>query len=398
MNQVYQVRNEGIRHAAKYEQTPAVTAAFCDDAISYILKKIDENLETFTHQYPAPASVNNVYPAIDNVEWTSSFWTGMLWLAYEVTGDEKYRKVAEIQLESYKERVDGRIHTGTHDLGFLYTLSSVAGYKLTNSEEAKETGIKAADLLMERYFEKAGIIQAWGGADDPENGGRMIIDCCMNLPLLYWASEVTGDQKYADAAYTHVKMAEKYIIREDASSYHTFFMDIYTGEPKYGRTVQGYSDQSCWARGQAWGIYGFPLSYIYTGDNGLIDLAKKVANYFINRLPEDDVAYWDLVFTSGPEERDSSSAAIAACGLLELAKHLPLTDPDKRLYENAAMSMVKSLADHYTSVDVPESNGVLLHAVYAKPHDKGIDECNIWGDYYYFEALVRLKKDWALYW
>jgi unsaturated chondroitin disaccharide hydrolase len=394
-----EIINEGIKNIDKYSGPPVLTREFCEKAIVFILKKIDENLETFTYKYPAPASENNVYPAIDNVEWTSSFWTGMLWLAYEVTGDKKYSDVAEIQLESYKKRIEEKIQTGTHDLGFLYTLSSVAAFKLTNNETAKGIAIKAADLLLEeRYFEKAGIIQAWGGADDPVNGGRMIIDCCMNLPLLYWASEVTGDKKYYNAAYSHVKMAEKYIIREDASSYHTYFMDIFTGEPKYGATVQGYSNNSCWARGQAWGIYGFPLSYNYTGDYGLIELAKKVANYFINRLPEDYVAYWDLIFTSGTEERDSSSAAIAACGLLELSKSLPMTDSDKRMYENASMHIVKSLTENYTSKTCSESNGVLLHAVYAKPHDKGIDECNIWGDYYYFEALVRLIKDWKLYW
>lgn len=393
-----EVKNEGIKDSNKFLQQPGLTMEACQEAIAYILKKIDQNLETFTYKYPAPASENNVYPAIDNVEWTSSFWTGMLWLAYEITGDKKYQKIAEVQLESYKKRVDERIATGTHDLGFLYTLSSVAGFKLTNSEVAKDISIKAADLLMERYFEKAGIIQAWGDADDPVNGGRMIIDCCMNLPLLFWASEVTGDKKYFNAAYTHVKQAEKYIIREDASSYHTYFMDIYTGEPKYGQTVQGYSDNSCWARGQAWGIYGFPLSYNYTGDFSLIELAKKVANYYLNRLPEDYVSYWDLVFTSGSEERDSSSAAIAACGLMELSKKLPLTDSDKKVYENAAMHIVKSLSENYTSVTCPESNGVLLHAVYAKPHNRGIDECNIWGDYYYFEALVRLVKDWKAYW
>lgn len=390
--------NEGIKNIEKYSNPPVLTKEHCEEAIAFILEKIDQNLDTFTYKYPAPASVNNVYQPVDNVDWTSSFWTGMLWLAYEISGDDKYRKVAEIQLESYKKRVEERIETGTHDLGFLYTLSSVAAFKLTKSELARDIGIKAADLLMERYFEKAGIIQAWGNPDDPENGGRMIIDCCMNLPLLYWASEITGDKKYNMAACSHIKQAEKYIIREDASSYHTYFMDIYTGEPKYGKTVQGYSDNSCWARGQAWGIYGFSLSYKYNRDFNLIDLAKKVTNYFINRLPEDHVAYWDLIFTSGPEERDSSSAAIAACGLLELSKNLPLTDSDKRIYENVAMHIVKSLSESYTSKCCKESNGVLLHAVYAKPHNKGIDECNIWGDYYYFEALVRLVKDWKSYW
>lgn len=158
-----QVRDEGIVDKSKYTNRPALSKAQCEEAIAYILTKVDQNLGTFATQYPAPASVNLVYPALDNIEWTSSFWTGMIWLAYEVTGDSKYRNIAEVQLESYKHRIEERINTGTHDLGFLYTLSSVAAYKLTGSEKAKEISLNAADQLMERYFEKAGIIQAWGG-------------------------------------------------------------------------------------------------------------------------------------------------------------------------------------------------------------------------------------------
>ncbi len=392
------IKDEGIKFPEKYAETQKISSKFCEEAIKFILKKIDENLDTFTYKFPAPASVNNVYPAIDNTDWTSCFWTGMLWLAYEVTGDEKYRKVAEIQLDSYKERIDTRSNTDTHDLGFLYTLSCVAAYRLTGNEEAKGTALKAADLLMERYFEKAGIIQAWGNLNDPEQRGRMIIDCCMNLPLLYWASEITGDKKYYDAAYSHAKQAAKYIVREDSSTFHTFYMDVETGEPRLGKTAQGYSDDSCWARGQAWGIYGWPLSYSYTEDWELIEHTKKVANYFLNRLPEDYICYWDLIFTEGNEERDSSAAAIAACGMLEMSKKLPLTDEYRKIYENATVKIVKSLAENYTSKDCPESNGILLHAVYGKPQGSGIDECNIWGDYYYFEALVRLIKDWKMYW
>lgn len=393
-----QVKDEGIDTSSKFCTKQTITREACEEAIRFILKKIDENLETFTYKFPASASEKNVYPAIDNVDWTACFWTGMLWLAYEVTGDEKYRKVAEIQLDSYKKRVEERICTDTHDLGFLYTLSCVAAYKLTGNEEAKKTALLAADLLMLRYFDKAGIIQAWGDLKDPTQRGRMIIDCCMNLPLLYWASEITGDRKYHDAAYSHVKQAANYIIREDASSYHTFFMDVETGAPKYGKTAQGYSDDSCWSRGQAWGIYGFILSYLYTEDPMLTELGKKITNYFLNRLPEDSICYWDLIFTGGSEERDSSAAAIAACGMLEMVKHLPLTDKHKAIYENAAIAIVKSLSEKYTTTSCPGSNGVLLHAVYSKPGNAGVDECNIWGDYYYFEALVRLLKDWKLYW
>lgn len=393
-----QIKDEGIKQPQKFKALPGITKECCEKAIEFVLKKIDNNLEFFTDKFPAPASVKNVYPAIDNTDWTSSFWTGMLWLAYETTGDEKYRKVAEVQLESYKKRIDERICTDTHDLGFLYSLSCIAAYKLTGNEEAKKTALKAADLLMERYFDKAGIIQAWGDLNDPENRGRMIIDCCMNLPLLYWASIETGEKRYYDAAYSHVMQAARHIVREDASSFHTFYMDVETGQPRYGKTAQGFSDSSCWSRGQAWGIYGFVLSYIYTGDWALIELAKKITNYFLNRLPEDFICYWDLIFVDGHEERDSSAAAIAACGLLEMSRHLPLTDKYKDIYENAALNIVNSLSEKYTSAGCPESNGILLHAVYAKPDGKGVDECNIWGDYFYFEALVRLIKDWKPYW
>jgi unsaturated chondroitin disaccharide hydrolase len=392
------IRDEGIRFKDRYEQQEKISKGFVENAILHILKKIDQNLDVFTYQYPAPSSENSIYQPIENVEWTTSFWTGMLWLAYEVTGDEKYRRVADIQVQSFKERIEKQIGVNHHDLGFLYSLSCVSAYKLTGNEEAKEAALKAADLLITRYYDKAGIIQAWGDLSDPKQKGRMIIDCNMNLPLLYWASEVTGDLKYHQIASSHVQQAAKYIVREDASTFHTFFMDPITGEPLRGNTHQGFNDDSCWSRGQAWGMYGFPLSYRYTQDSSLIPLTKKLTNYFLNRLPEDEVCYWDLIFTEGAEERDSSAAAIAVCGLLELVKYLPLSDPNRHYYENAAIRMIKSLEKHYTTeIDSP-SNGILLHAVYYKGGNLGVDESCIWGDYYYFEALVRLLKDWKPYW
>lgn len=388
---------EWLSAKERYGNEITINKEFCKEAIDYILQKVDENIETFKNGFPSSACVNGYYQIIGNTDWTNSFWTGMLWLAYEVTGNVKYRNEAERHLDSFEERIDKKICTDMHDLGFLYSLSCVAAYRLTGNERAKAIALKAADLLMHRYFEKAGIIQAWGDLSDPEQQGRMIIDCCMNLPLLYWASDITGDKKYYNAAYSHVKQAVKYIVREDASTFHTFYMDVKTGEPRFGKTHQGYSDDSCWARGQAWAIYGFVLSYIYTKDSNLIDETKNVANYFLNRLPEDNVCYWDLIFTEGNEERDSSSAVIASCGLLELIKYLPLTDDAKKVYENAAAAMMKSLVENYTTAN-QASNGVLAHGVYGKPNGVGIDECNIWGDYYYFEALVRLVKDWQLYW
>jgi unsaturated chondroitin disaccharide hydrolase len=394
---LHNVSDEGVRQIDKYTVRPGIDRDYCKRAIAYILQKVDANLESFKSLYPAPASQNLIYPLMENVEWTTSFWPGMLWLAYEITGAAKYRNAATGHLESFRRRIGQRIRTQTHDLGFLYTLSCVAAYRLTGNPAARETALQAADLLAGRYFEKAGIIQAWGDLNDPEQRGRMIIDCCMNLPLLYWATRETGNPRYAEIAASHARQAAAYTVREDASTYHTYYMDVVTGAPRYGKTAQGFADDSCWARGQTWGIYGFALSYLYTGDGSFIDLAKKVTHYFLNRLPEDFVCYWDLVFTSGAEERDSSAAAIAACGLLEISRHLPLSDPHKSIYEIAALQMVHSLTENYTTKGMA-SNGLLTQAVYSKPAGEGVNECVIWGDYFYFEALVRLLKDWKPYW
>jgi len=366
-------------------------------AIEGALAAIDRNLEYFGDSFPAPSSVGGIYPAIGNIEWTNGFWTGMLWLAYELTGAARYREAAEAHVRSFDKRQAERISTNHHDLGFLYSLSCVAGYKLTGSEEAAEAAMGAARLLLERYLPGAGIIQAWGELSDPAQRGRMIIDCNLNLPLLYWASDYSGDPSFRDAANQHIAAAARHIVRPDGSTFHTFFFDPATGAPREGKTHQGHADDSCWARGQAWGISGFPLVYRHNGDTSLLELSKVLANYFLNRLPGDGICYWDLIFTQGAEERDSSAAAIAACGLLELAKNLPLSDPLREQYERAAMGMVTELAQRYTAAASP-GGGLLTHAVYHKPNRIGIDECCIWGDYFYLEALVRLTRTWEPYW
>lgn len=393
------IKKEELKNSESFVSAPDMSDDFVNDKISSVLKTINADLPYFTDKFPSACSKNNLYSQTDNFDWTESFWTGMLWLAYEETGNNDYRNAAETQLNSFKKRIEQQHNTNTHDLGFLYTLSCVAAYKLTGNTLAKQTALDAADCLMKRYWEQAGIIQAWGDLNDKAQRGRMIIDCLMNLPLLYWASETTGDLKYRNAAKSHARKAVEYIVRDDASAYHTFYIDVDTGKPIGGKTAQGYSDNSSWARGQAWGIYGFALSYLYTGDIEFLDVSMKMANYFLNRLPEDYVCYWDLIFTDGDQERDSSAAAIAACGLLELSKHLSnLNNSDSVIYKNAALKIIKSLGTYYTTENTENSNGILLHAVYSKPSGTGVDECCIWGDYYYFEALTRLKKDWILYW
>lgn len=367
------------------------------EAMHYVKSKVNENLPKYSTVFPTSSSENLIYGEMGNKDWTEGFWTGILWLLYEDTNEEKYLSALETLLRTFQERLDQNIGLNTHDIGFLYSLSTLAGYKITGNEKALELSVRAADRLMERYNAKAQIIQAWGNLEDPKEKGRMIIDCLMNLSLLYNISEITGEKKYKEAAEHHAKQAQKYLVREDYSTYHTYYMNVDTGEPIKGVTAQGYSDNSAWARGQAWGVYGFALSYAHTGDKTFLETASRIADYYLERLPEDFVPYWDLYLQEGDEYRDSSSAGILACGLLELSKHLPVLDPRKKEYEETAVRIVKSLFENYTT-EKDLSNGIIKHGVYAIPFHVGVDECCIWGDYFYVEALMRLRNVWNMYW
>jgi unsaturated chondroitin disaccharide hydrolase len=387
---------EPLLRAEEILARPRPSRARLDAILAAVLARIDASLDLFTDRFPKPSSQDGVYAPMDNTEWTNGFWTGMLWLAYEASGAARYRRAAERQVTSFADRIAREINVDHHDLGFLYSLSCVSAWKLTGNVEAREAALAAARRLMTRYLPAAGIIQAWGDLSDPEQAGRMIIDCNLNLPLLYWAGQETGDPTFKLAADRHIAQAARYIVRPDASTFHTFYMDPTTGAPVRGATHQGFSDESCWARGQAWGVSGFPLVHRYKADPDLIALAARLANYFLNRLPDDLVCCWDLIFTDA--ERDSSAAAIAACGLLELARALPLADPDRAAYEAAALAMVQTLGERYLQPLGEPGTGVLAHGVYHMPNRVGVDEACIWGDYFFLEALVRLTRVWEPYW
>lgn len=395
---IKKIQVEPISKAQEYRRAPLLAREEVEKAISKIVEQVRCNMNYFGTRFPAPATSDNTYGVIENIEWTNGFWTGMLWLCYEYTGDEEFRIRAEQNIASFLNRVEKRLELDHHDLGFLYSLSCVAGYKLTGSEDGMKAGIMAADKLMERYQEKGGFIQAWGELGTRDNY-RLIIDCLLNIPLLHWASEVTGNNTYEAAARRHYETSCNNVIRDDASAYHTFYFDPVTGAPLKGVTRQGYSDDSAWARGQAWGIYGIPLNYRYTRDDSAFNLFKGMTNYFLNRLPGDDVCYWDLIFSDGSgQPRDSSAAAAAVCGIHEMLKYLPETDADKETYKYAMHRILRSLMEHYANPDTGEGKPVLLHGVYSWHSGKGVDEGNIWGDYYYLEALIRFYKDWNLYW
>lgn len=369
-------------------------------ALNRAVEQVRINLPLYTHRCQNHSSVNGVYPACDNDQWTCGFWPGEIWLAYEHTGEDCFRRAGLTLAESFHRRIREKTAVDHHDMGFLYTPSCVAAYRLTGDGRAREAALLAADQLLTRFQPKGEFLQAWGEMGAADNY-RFIIDCLMNLPLLYWAGGETGDGKYAGIAQKHTATCLKHSFRPDGSTWHTFFMKP-DGNPDRGETCQGYRADSFWARGQAWAVYGSIISWRYTHDPAALDAFKKAMAFYQTRLPEDLVPCWDMLFQpDSGEPRDSSSAAIVACGLLEAARVLPRADGER--YEQLAREMVSSLIQNYAA-PLREGGGLLLHGTYSKksPYNtctpEGVDECTSWGDYFYIEALTRLCGDWDPYW
>ena len=221
----------------------------------------------------------------------------------------------------------------------------------------------------------------------------------MNAPFLFWAGQETGKEEYTAAALSQNKLTAEYLIREDGSSFHHYQFDVDTHAPKYGLTFQGHANDSCWARGHAWGVYGFPIAYSYTKEAFLIDIQRDVTYFMLNHLPEDLVHYWDYYFVSGDQPRDSSAGAISICGMLEMARMLPDDAPEKAIYESAAAQMMEALIDHCAGDQGFDYDGLICHVTGALPQGRNIDGCAVYGDYFYLEALLRMMKpDWTKYW
>lgn len=375
------------------------------EALDNAIAIIRRNLPDYTYKCQQANTDGGIYEAIDNIEWTTGFWPGELWLAYLNTNDEIFAHVAGIFVEDFKKRIETKTAVEHHDMGFLYTPSCVSAWMIKQDCHAREAAIKAADQLISRFQEKGQFLQAWGVLGAKDNY-RYIIDCLLNLPLLYWASDETGDPKYREIALKHTRTCVSNSFRKDYSSFHTFFMDPETGEPVRGETCQGYKADSSWARGQAWGVYGLALAYRHTGNRDYLDLFEPVSKYFLDKLPEDMIPYWDLIFTSGDEPRDSSSASIVACGFLEAASSFEkLGEYDKAVkYRKLAKQLLKAVYDTcMVKKEEEDINGLVKHGTYSKksPYNTctpaGVDECVSWGDYYWMEALTRLGG-WKSWW
>lgn len=364
-----------------------------EDAIEKTLKNIDKFEDRFPH-----VSENGVYQQIDNNDWTNGFWTGMLWLCYEYTKDDRFLTAATQSVDSFRKRMAHNVVLDHHDIGFLYSLSSKAQWIVKQDEAARQLTLQAADQLMKRWREQGQYIQAWGPEADSKEGGRIIIDCLLNLPLLYWASEQTGDSKYREAAVIQADKSKRYLVRGDDSSYHTFFFHQETGEPIGGATHQGYTNGSTWTRGQAWGVYGFALSYRYTKDPLYLETAKRMARYFLSNLPEDYVAYWDFNTPVNEETyRDSSASAIVAAGLQELVSQLDEKDPERDYFQQGLLKSMTSLVQSYATIG-ENAEGLLKRGSYHVRGGLSPDDFMIWGDYFYLESLIRLETGRTGYW
>lgn len=368
----------------------------------------DKAMEIIERSMPAYAS-GTVYPLdykdgkytlVPNGEgiWVEGFWTGELWLSYELSGNEKFRELAEKNVSDFIKRMDDNNNIDWHhDIGFLYSPSCVAAYKLTGSQAARKVSEEAAYLLNRRFRLKGNFIQS-AGIETDEPKYKFIIDTMLNLPLLFWAADTTGREMYRERAIKHAETARKYTIRPDGSTYHHFLMNIKNGEPLRGHTWQGFSDESCWSRGQSWMVYGAAIMYAYTGDESWIDTFETVTDYFIDHLPDDYVSHWDFdVIGTGDEDRDSSATAITVCGILEMANHIGTNVRKMPIYIETAKKMLASLIDNYAVKPESGKDGLLDATMGAKPFGT-VPGCRPYGDYYYMEALVRALIPWQMYW
>lgn len=322
-------------------------------------------------------------------EWTSGFWPGVLWYDFENTKDPKIKQEAEKYTQSLGFL--SRTSAYDHDLGFLVFCSYGNGYRLTGNPVYKQVLLNTADTLATLYNPKVGTILSWPRQielnDWPHN---TIIDNMINLELLFWAAKNGGGKKLYDIAVSHADHTMKNQFKPDYSCYHVALYDTITGKFIKGITHQGYSDKSMWARGQAWSIYGFTVCYRETHDKKYLDFAQKVADAYLKRLPQDEVPYWDFDAPQIPNApRDASAACVVASALLEMSTYL---EGDSGLkYKNDAVKMLKKLSTPaYLS---GQSNpSYLLHSTGHWPNNSEIDASIIYADYYYIEALLRLKK------
>lgn len=319
-------------------------------------------------------------------DWCSGFFAGNLWFLYEYTGDKFWQQQSEPYTAVMElEKTNG----GTHDLGFMLYNSVGNAYRLTHHEKYKADIIQAAKTLITRFNPTIGCIKSWDHIKQWQF--PVIIDNMMNLELLFEATKLSGDSSFYKVAVTHANTTLKNHFKADNSSYHVINYDPQTGQVLDKKTAQGFADSSAWARGQAWGLYGYTMCYRETHNKAYLDQAEKIAKYIFGnpQMPADLVPYWDYDAAKlGNQPRDASAAAIAASALYELSTY----SKNGKAYKTTADKIMNSLANHYQPQPDSARGFLLLHSTGHKPANSEVDVPIIYADYYYLEALLRQKR------
>lgn len=334
-------------------------------------------------------------------DWVSGFWPGQLWLAYQQSKDVRFADSARARRPFFQEILDNPANQD-HDLGFQFILSSAFEHKLTGDVVARDMALRAAEALRGRFQLVGRYIKPWShypGADTvwaAEAAGNMIVDTLQNLSLLFWAYRQTGVASYRDIALAHVETSAQLLVRSDGSTFHAWVFDPVTQQPLRGATHQGFADDSCWSRGQAWAIHGFAQIAQAAGDPAYLELATRLADFALDHLPADMVPEWDYLLPPGaPRYRDSSAGAITAAGLLLIASQI--AEPKASFYRDAALRMLGGLMDRCDLTQNPTAEGLLDEGAYwigtGQSH-----AMLTYGDYYYFEAVLRALGQTSFAW
>lgn len=323
-----------------------------------------------------------------NGYWTEGFWPGILWNLYFYSKDDFWRQRA-VDYDELVARM--AIDRPTHDLGFLFFYSCRYQYRDTGEKKMKEICVEAARNLLCRFNKAGKFIPARGDLNDPKWEGYAIIDTLMNLQLLFWAYRVTGEKQFYRAACQTASTIAREYIREDGSSRQVVLFSPKTGQVTGGARHQGYSDDSCWSRGQAWGIYGFCQVFEQTGENKFLQISKKMASYFVKNLPEDFIPYYDFMDPNIPSvPKDSSAACITSSALLSLSQ-ISYSPRERMEYLDWAERILVSLIENYlTSKNVGKSpRGFIGESCFNVNKNEGVHSELIFGDYFFLEALLK---------
>jgi len=348
--------------------------------------KIAANAVNDSTKFPRSGEPDGTWNTTPSKGWTSGFFPGLAWYLYEYSKDDTLLSIARRWTAGMTPE---QFNTRTHDVGFMMYCSYGNGLRLTGNKSYEKILMNSANSLISRFKPVTGCIKSWDWMD---NKYPVIIDNMMNLELLFWASKHSGDRKYYDIAVKHAETTMINQFRDDNSTWHVIIYDTTSGMVKERITHQGYSDESAWTRGQAWGIHGYTTTYRETGDQRFLNTAVKAADYYLSRLPDDMIPYWDFDAPNIPDEvRDASAAAITASALIELSTLVDDSLVGKKYFESAKKILFNLSSSNYLAKNSGYQS-ILLHSTGSKPNKSEVDVPIIYADYYFIEAILRYRK------